>query len=179
MGGRDYLRCEKARLEIIKITGNENIFFKELDLTSFDSIIKFAREFSESEERLDVLVNNAGVLGCPRTLTADGYEMHIGVNYVGHFLLVHCLLKLLKKSAPSRIVVVASYTHRWASLKMDDLNSEKSYNRLYAYCHSKLANVMFTRSLAKRLKGTGVTVNCLHPGVIRTEILKSMHPFML
>lgn len=179
MACRDYLRCEKARLEIIKITGNENIFFKELDLTSFDSIINFAREFSESEDRLDVLINNAGVLGCPRTLTAEGFEMHIGVNYVGHFLLVDCLMKLLKKSAPSRIVVVASYTHRWTSLQVDDLNSEKSYGRFNAYYHSKLANVMFTRSLAKRLEGTGVTINCLHPGVIKTEILKSMHPLML
>lgn len=171
MACRDFKRCEAARLEIVEKTQNPNVFNRSLDLGSMESIRRFASEFIAEQTRLDVLVNNAGLMG-PRRLTADGFEMLLGVNHMGHFLLTNLLLDLLKKSKPSRIVVVSSMAHRMGKLKKDDLNSEKSYKEFNAYAHSKLANMLFMRELSKRLKGTGVTVNAVHPGAVKTEISK-------
>lgn len=171
MACRDFKRCEAARQDILKLSNNPNVFNRTLDLGSLESIRKFAREFIAEESRLDVLVNNAGLMG-PRRETVDGFEMLIGVNHLGHFLLTNLLLDLLKKSAPSRIVVVSSVAHKWGKLKKDDFNSEKSYKAFPAYCHSKLANMLFTRELSKRLSGTGVTVNSVHPGSVKTEIFR-------
>lgn len=106
----------------------------------------------------------------PKMLTKDGFEMQIGVNHMGHFLLTNLLLDMLKSSAPSRIVVLSSIAHHFGSINQDDLNSEKSYNKFKAYSQSKLANVLFSRELSKRLMGTGVTVNSVHPGVVKTEL---------
>lgn len=117
-----------------------------------------------------MLINNAGVFQCPYTKTEDGFEMQFGVNHLGHFLLTHLLLGLLKSSAPSRIVVVSSKLYKYGEINFDDLNSEKSYNRGAAYSRSKLANILYTRELARRLEGTGVTVNVLHPGIVRTNL---------
>ncbi|KAG9486170.1 hypothetical protein GDO78_008972 [Eleutherodactylus coqui] len=122
------------------------------------------------EPRIDVLINNAGVFQCPYTKTEDGFEMQFGVNHLGHFLLTHLLLGLLKSSAPSRIVVVSSKLYKYGEINFDDLNSEKSYSRSFAYSRSKLANILFTRELARRLEGSGVTVNVLHPGIVRTNL---------
>lgn len=171
MACRDFNRCETARLEIVEESKNPNVFNRTLDLGSLESIRKFAKDFIAEESRLDVLVNNAGLMG-PRKLTADGFEMLLGVNHMGHFLLTNLLLDLLKKSSPSRIVVVSSMAHRMGKLQKDDLNSEKSYKEFAAYANSKLANMLFMRELAKRLKGTGVTVNAIHPGAVKTEISK-------
>lgn len=169
MACRDFKRCEAARLEIVEQSKNQNVFNRTLDLGSLQSIRKFARDFIAEETRLDVLVNNAGLMG-PRRETVDGFEMLMGVNHMGHFLLTHLLLDLLKKSAPSRIVIVSSMAHRWGKLKKDDLNSEKTYKAFPAYCQSKLANLLFMRELVRRLEGSGVTVNAAHPGAVRTEI---------
>lgn len=109
-------------------------------------------------------------MNLPRWETKEGFEMQIGVNHMGHFLLTNLLLDTLKASAPSRIVVVSSMAHVMGSIRKNDLNSEKSYNKYMAYCQSKLANVLFSRELSKRLQGTGVTVNSLHPGVVQTEL---------
>lgn len=109
-------------------------------------------------------------MAMPRILTKDGFEMQIGVNHMGHFLLTNLLLDMLKSSAPSRIVVLSSIAHRFGNINKDDLNSEKSYNKFQAYSQSKLANVMFSRELSKRLNGTGVTVNSVHPGIVKTEL---------
>lgn len=119
---------------------------------------------------MDILINNAGVMAMPHTLTKDGFEMQIGVNHMGHFLLTNLLLDMLKSSAPSRIVVLSSLAHMWGRINKDDLNSEKSYNKFKAYSQSKLANVLFSHELAKRLTGSGVTVNSVHPGVVKTEL---------
>ncbi|XP_041447735.1 retinol dehydrogenase 13 [Drosophila obscura] len=170
MACRDINRCERARLEIVSETNNKNIFSRVLDLSSLDSIREFAAGFKKEQDKLHVLINNAGVMRCPKALTKDGFEMQLGVNHMGHFLLTNLLLDVLKKSAPSRIVVVSSLAHTRGAINVDDLNSEKSYSEADAYSQSKLANVLFTRELAKRLEGTRVTVNSLHPGVVDTEL---------
>nr|XP_044248966.1 retinol dehydrogenase 13 [Drosophila takahashii] len=173
MACRDMHRCEKARQDIIRESGNNNIFARELDLSSLESIRNFAVGFTEEQDKLHVLINNAGVMHCPKTLTKDGFEMQLGVNHMGHFLLTHLLLDVLKKTEPSRIVVVSSSAHSLGSINVDDLNSEKSYGKIAAYTQSKLANILFTRELAKRLEGTGVTVNALHPGAVDTELMRT------
>lgn len=113
---------------------------------------------------------------CPKSKTEDGFEMQFGVNHLGHFLLTNCLLDLLKKSAPSRIVIVSSLAHERGRIHFDDINLDKDYNRERSYYQSKLANVLFCRELATRLQGTGVTVYSLHPGVIRTELARHLYP---
>lgn len=124
-------------------------------------------------------MNNAGVMACPKMLTTDGFEMQIGVNHLGHFLLTNLLLDLLKASAPSRIVVVSSMGHTFTDINKEDFNSEQSYAKIKAYSQSKLANVLFARELSKRLQNTGVTANSLHPGVVNTELGRYMvNPFV-
>ncbi|XP_017014767.2 retinol dehydrogenase 13 [Drosophila takahashii] len=177
MACRDMRKCEQARQEIIEATNNENVFARELDLCSMKSIRNFAAGFKREQNKLHILINNAGIMDCPKMLTKDGFEMQIGVNHMGHFLLTLLLLDVLKSSAPSRIVVLSSIAHRLGRIKRDDLNSEKSYDRKMAYCQSKLANILFTRELSKRLGGTGVTVNALHPGVVNTELFRNT-PFL-
>lgn len=122
-----------------------------------------------------MLVNNAGVYQCPYTKTEDGFEMQFGVNHLGHFLLTHLLLDLLKKSAPSRIVVVSSKLYKHGHINFEDLNSEQSYDKAFAYSRSKLANLLFTCELARRLEGSGVTVNALSPGIVRTNLGRHVH----
>nr|XP_016940490.1 retinol dehydrogenase 13 [Drosophila suzukii] len=177
MACRDMRKCQQARQEIIKATNNHNVFARELDLCSMKSIRNFADGFKQEQNKLHILINNAGIMDCPKMLTKDGFEMQIGVNHMGHFLLTLLLLDVLKSSAPSRIVVLSSIAHRFGRIKRDDLNSEKSYDRKMAYCQSKLANILFTRELSKRLEGTGVTVNALHPGVVNTELFRNT-PFL-
>lgn len=126
--------------------------------------------FLEEEPRLDILICNAGVMNLPRLETKDGFEMQIGTNHMGHFLLTNLLLDRLKECAPSRIVIVSSIGHKFGRINREDLNSEKSYNKFRAYFQSKLANVLFARELSKRLHGTGVTANSLHPGYVNTEL---------
>lgn len=124
------------------------------------------------EKRLDILINNAAVV-TKRALTVDGLEMQFAVNHLGPFLLTNLLLVTLKSSAPSRIVNVSSEAHRYGKIIRDDLMGEKSYTSFTAYGHTKLANVMFTRVLAKKLQGTKVTANSLHPGLVNTDILRN------
>lgn len=132
--------------------------------------------FRDDEPKLDILINNAGVMMCPKMMTRNGFEVQIGVNHLGHFLLTNLLLDRLITAAPSRIVVVSSLAHVFGSINKEDLNSEKSYNRYKAYFQSKLANILFTRYLAKKLDGTGVTVNALHPGAVNTELQRHITP---
>lgn len=174
MACRDAKKCDEARDDIIARTGNSHVYSRQLDLASLASVRSFAKKFVEDETRLDILINNAGVMAMPRTLTTDGFEMQLGVNHMGHFLLTNLLLDLLKSSAPSRIVVLSSMAHRWGAINREDLNSEKNYNKFRAYSQSKLANVLFVRELNKRLAGTSVTANALHPGVVKTELGRHM-----
>lgn len=167
---RDMSRAHKAAEEVRKRSGNGNVTVKMLNLASLQSVRDLAKEVQQSEERLDILINNAGVMMCPKWHTDDGIEMQIGVNHMGHFLLTNLLLDLLKESAPSRIVNVASVAHERGKIHFNDINLDKDYDRYKSYYQSKLANVLFTRELAVKLKGTGVTTYALHPGVIRTEL---------
>ena len=144
-----------------------------LDLGDFASIRAFAAAFAEHFPRLDVLVNNAGLTMRTRGATKDGLETTFGVNHVGTALLTRELLPVLERSAPSRIVVVSSDLHYRGKMVWDDLQQSRgSFRGLAAYNQSKLANVLFTKALARRLQGKGVTVNALHPGVVATELTR-------
>lgn len=168
---RDAGRGEKALEEIRRKAANADIELAVCDLASFDSIEAFSERFLKTHSRLDVLINNAGVLKPRREETKDGFERHFGVNHLGHFLLTNRLLPLLLKSAKARIVVVSSSAHRSGRICFDDLNLTRGYNVWRGYSQSKLANVLFTYELARRLSGTGVTVNCLDPGIVGTDIV--------
>ncbi|KAI4899091.1 hypothetical protein NFI96_027800, partial [Prochilodus magdalenae] len=153
MACRDISKAEAARKEITEESGNHNIVIRKLDLADTRSIREFAEIVNKEEKELHILLNNAGIMMCPYTKTADGFEMQFGVNHLGHFLLTFLLIDLLKKSAPSRIIILSSMAHSWSTIKLDDINSEKSYHSRRAYGQSKLANILCTRSLAKRLTG--------------------------
>lgn len=140
-----------------------------------ESIRDFSKRFHELESHLHILVNNAGVMACPKAHTKDGFEMQLGTNHLGHFLLTNLLLDLLKQSVPSRIVIVSSEGHKMSGIRKDDLMSENSYSPWKAYSQSKLANILFGRELSKKLEGTGVTVNSCHPGVVQTELGRHMN----
>ena len=175
MACRDLKKGEAALKDIVERTGSKKVVLKQLDLASMKSIRKFAEDINMNEPELHVLINNAG-LGCQpqKTKTEDGFEMTMGVNHLGHFLLTNLLLDLLKKSTPSRIVVVSSSAHKDQAqgMRFDNINSEKFYNKFDAYGQSKLANILFAKELAKRLEGSDVTVNSLHPGLIITEFFR-------
>ncbi|XP_053314530.1 retinol dehydrogenase 13 [Spea bombifrons] len=171
MACRDMGKCEAAAKEIRGKTLNHNVFAKHLDLASIKSIKEFAKTIRNEEEHVDILINNAAVMRCPKWKTEDNFEMQFGVNHLGHFLLTNLLLEKLKKSGNSRIINVSSLAHVAGDIDFDDLNWEKKkYNTKAAYCQSKLANVLFTNELARRLQGTRVTANSLHPGVADTEL---------
>ncbi|XP_060618436.2 retinol dehydrogenase 12-like [Anolis sagrei] len=175
-GARVIIACrntekgETVAQEIQTETGNQQVIVKKLDLSDTKSIRTFAEHFLKEEDKLHILINNAGVMFCPYSKTADGFEMQFGVNHLGHFLLTFLLLGRLKESAPARIVNVSSMVHIFGKIYFQDLQGEKGYNAYFAYYQSKLANILFTRELAGRLQGTGVTVNALHPGSVLSEL---------
>ncbi|XP_049918308.1 retinol dehydrogenase 14-like [Epinephelus moara] len=177
MACRDLSRAEEAAREIRQETraDSSQLVVKQLDLASLTSVHTFCQDIIKEEPRLDVLINNAGIYQCPYTKTEDGFEMQFGVNHLGHFLLTNLLLDLLKQSAPSRIVVVSSKLYKHGHINFEDLNSEQSYNKAFAYSRSKLANLLFTCELAQRLEGSGVTVNALTPGIVRTNLGRHVH----
>src|SRR5712691_4851798 len=170
MACRDATRGEAARQDIIRGSGNPHVALMIVDLAREASTRALADEFQRTYPRLDVLINNAGVYTSHREMTTDGLERQFEVNYLSGFLLTHLLLDLLKKSAPSRIVNVSSSAHMGGTIRFEDLQGERRYGGFRAYNQSKLAQVLFTRELARRLEGTGVTVNACHPGVIRTNL---------
>ena len=165
---RDKDKGEAALLEIRTVSGNKNIDMMLSDLSSQDSVRELAHDFKARYKKLHVLINNAGVFLPKRVTTADGLEATFATNHLGHFLLTNLLLDTLKSSAPSRIINITSAAHRGTEIEFEDLQGEKRYRGWHAYSQSKLANVLFTYELAKRLEGTQVTVNCLHPGGVRT-----------
>ena len=181
MACRDMKRGEDALNDVAEKTGSSKLVLKQLDLASLASVRALAEDINNTEPELNVLINNAGVM-VPSELqrTQDGFEIQMGVNHLGHFLLTNLLIDLLKSSQPSRIVVVSSMAHSSAtssSFNFENMNSEKYYSKWDAYCQSKLANILFTRELAKRLEGTGVTANSLHPGAIKTELQRHIGTF--
>ncbi|KAF7644187.1 hypothetical protein LDENG_00226310 [Lucifuga dentata] len=172
---RDRKRAEAAIQEIIQATGSSQVVFMQLDLASLQSVRSFAESFLQSESRLDVLINNAGLMN--RGKTPDGFGMIFGVNHLGHFLLTALLLECLKQSTPSRVVTVASTGYRLGHVDFSCLTAHRDLalgdsdmQIFQKYCHSKLCNILFTYELAKRLQGTGVTCYSLHPGCIKTDI---------
>lgn len=161
-----------AALEAIqKRTGNPTLELLQADFRSPSSVRHLADEFKKRHDRLHVLVNNAGVICKKRSVTEDGLETQFAVNYLAPFVLTHLLLDRLRSGAPSRIVNVSSNVHHGASIDFEDLQHRKSYRPNQVYAETKLANIIFTYELARRLKGDGVTVNCLHPGVVATNML--------
>ncbi len=169
---RDPAKGEAAAAEVRAAVPGSAVEVVDLDLASFASIRRCAAEVGRRADRLDVLVNNAGLVQTQWRLTEDGFETTFGVNHLGPFLLTGLLRDQLVASTPARVVVVASAAHRGASAGLDfeDLQSERSYRPLTAYSRSKLANIYFTRELARRLAGTGVTANSLHPGFVASRL---------
>jgi len=167
---RNMKKCLKARQEVIEDSNNERIYCCECDLSSQQSIRDFAERFKKERNRLDILINNAGVMKCKKDLTKEGIELQLGVNHMGHFLLTNLLLDVLKASKFSRILVVTDQDYVKGHIDKDDLNSERKYDKGGAYYQSKLANILFVRELAKRLEGTSVTVNAVNPGKADTYI---------
>lgn len=171
MVGRDAGRTERALEEVKRRSGSNDVSTLLCDFSSQAQVRALADAFRARHSRLDVLVNNAGSVNATRTLTVDGLETTFAVNHLGYHLLTNLLLDLLEKSAPARIVNVASEAHRQGVIDFDNLQFEKGgYGTLKAYANSKLANILFTRELSRRLAGKNVTVNCLHPGVVDTGI---------
>lgn len=149
------------------------------DLASMNAIREFADAFRAKHDRLHILINNAGIWEMKRRESADGIEMNFAVNHLAPFLLTNLLLDIIKASAPARIVNVSSMIHKRTRMKFDDLEKKKRWSSMHAYAQSKLANVLFTRKLARYLEGSGVIVNCLHPGVVNTRLFDQMPSFML
>jgi NAD(P)-dependent dehydrogenase (short-subunit alcohol dehydrogenase family) len=167
---RSRQRGEEALAEVRRSSGNHAAELMLCDLGSRKSILDFCSMFRDRYHRLDVLVNNAGVVLPGRHETTDGFELQFGVNHLGPFLLTGLLIDLLIASAPARIVNVASGAHKIGKIHFEDVNLKKNYRVWRAYAQSKLANIMFTYELAERLKNRGVTVNCLHPGAVATNM---------
>jgi NAD(P)-dependent dehydrogenase (short-subunit alcohol dehydrogenase family) len=167
--GRNPERTAATVKHLTQETGNAAIDGLVADLSAQAQVRRLAQEFQERYGRLDVLVNNAGALFATRQFSIDGIEMTFALNHLGYFLLTHLLLDTLRGSAPARIVNVSSDAHRRGHMDFGDLQGQRRYGGWRAYAQSKLANVLFTYELARRLEGSGVTVNALHPGFVATR----------
>lgn len=166
--GRDPTKGARAVAELKASSGNPRIEFLQADFASLADVRRLAAEVAQRAPRIDVLVNNAGGVFAKRTLSQDGHELTFAVNHLAPFLLTHLLLDTLK-GAPARIVTTSSEAHRRANIAFDDLQSARRYSPMGVYGSSKLANILFTRVLAKRLAGTAITATCLHPGFVKTS----------
>lgn len=168
---RNVEKAEEAAEEIRKATEGDVVVHK-LDLSSLATVRECAEQLGNSLEKIDILINNAGIMACPEMRTTEGFEMQIGTNHFGHFLLTNLLMPQLKKAAPhARIINVSSMAHIRGHMQWDDINFDKTpYNAIQAYGQSKLANVLFTKELARKGEGSGVNAYALHPGVINTEL---------
>lgn len=170
---RNPRRGEKTVRWIRKKSGNDEVHLLIADLSRQQDIFRAAADFKRRFERLDVLVNNAGVLTRKRRLTPEGFELQFFVNHLAYYLFTGSLLDVLRRSAPSRIVNMASTAHSRGVLEFDNLQGERRYNGWQQYSNTKLANIVFTCELARRLEGSGVTANCVHPGVIHTNLMSN------
>ena len=176
--GRDAGRSEETLAAIRAATGRTDVEVVRGDFASLAGVRGIADELSRKTEKIDVLVNTAGVTVLKRTTTADGFETTFAVNHLGYFLLTGLLLPRLRAAAPgARIVNVASDAHRWGVLDLDDLQNERDFKGMKVYGQSKTANILFTRELARRLEGSGVTANSLHPGAIATRLGRGNGPW--
>ncbi len=167
--GRNREKCIAAVAEIKRQTGNPQVDWLLADLSSQQAIRRLAADFLDRFPRLDVLVNNAGAMFLERRESVDGIEMTYALNHLGYYLLTRLLLERLRTTAPARIINVSSAAHERVSLEFGDLESRRGYRGFRAYARSKLANLLFTYELARRLEGSRVSVNALHPGVVATN----------
>lgn len=171
---RDMGRGRAAVEEIRNRSGSNDVDVLQLDLAQLASVRRLAEAFLRRHDRLDVLINNAGLVQMHRSETVDGYETTFAVNHLGHFLLTRLLLDCIRASAPSRIVVVSSHAHKQArrGLDFDDLQSERKFSAFGVYAKTKLANIYLSCELARRLANTGVTANALHPGFVASRFAR-------
>jgi NAD(P)-dependent dehydrogenase (short-subunit alcohol dehydrogenase family) len=173
---RDPDRAEQARKELAAATGNERIEFLQADLAEWSSVRRAVEDFRARYDRLDVLMNCAGALYPRRTVSIEGVEMTLAVEFLGHFRLTNLLLDVLKRSAPARVLTVTGNAGplRFARIYFDDLQLEKGYNPAKAKLQAELAKALFAIELARRLEGSGVTSNAFHPGLIRSRMLRNL-----
>jgi len=167
---RNKERGEAALVEVKSLSGNDKVDLMLCDLGSLRQIRSFCQQFKAKYDKLHVLVNNASVILPGRHETLDGNELHFGVNHLGPFLLTNLLLDTIIGSGPARIINVSSGAHKAGRINFEDINAKKKYSFWRAYSNAKLATVLFTYELARRLEGTGVTANCLHPGAVATNM---------
>ena len=170
-------KAEKMKREVLQDTGRE-VFLHKVDLASLGSVRECVTELQGCLEKIDILINNAGVATCPLWRTSEGYELQFGTNHVGHFLLTTELLPLLRKSGKARVVVVSSKVHKFGKINFDDLHwRTRPYDSFGAYSQSKLANNLFATELARRETEckSGVSVYCVHPGTVKTEIIRHVN----
>ncbi|GAB1603629.1 retinol dehydrogenase 11-like, partial [Argonauta hians] len=171
-------KAKDAVLKIIGATGNRHVVFRKLDTSSLKSVREFAAQILKEESRLDILINNAGILSNEPILTEDGLQLTYATNHFGSFLLTNLLLKLLKSSKPSRIVNVSSDGHLVGNIYFENMTKPMGIEKRTSYFGSKLANVLFTHELAKRLQGEGVTAYSLHPGLVSSSLIDHWHPIL-
>ncbi len=175
---RDKERGDKAQKEIIEQTGNNQVDLLLCDLSSKEQIQKLVKEFKEKYQNLHILINNAGIMLKKRELSVDGIEMNFAVHVIAPFLLTNLLLDVLKKSTPSRIINVTSAAHRRAKIDFEDLqNKNKKYRLFTVYGISKLGEMLITYELSRKLEGTGVTANAVHPGLVNTNLGRDQSNF--
>lgn len=167
---RDAQKGEDTKAEIITETKNSNVEYFVADLSSLAAVRKLAADIQSKYQKLDVLINNAGVLPQTREESLDGIELNLAVNFLAPFLLTNLLLPLLKNANGARVINVSSTVHNEGTIDFDDLESKKHFDRYQAYGQSKLALILWSKLAAKEFKDRGVTINCLHPGVIGTEM---------
>jgi len=182
--GRNWEHCEATVSMIKSETGNQNVGYLLADFSRLDDVRKLAADYKAKYRRLDVLINNAGGVYMDRKETADGYEMTLQVNYLSHFLLTNMLLNVIRSSAPSRIINVSSRAHERGRIRFDDLMGGAGFSGWAAYSQSKLANILFTYELARRLEASKVTCNALHPGFVASNfgmnnrMMRILRPFI-
>ncbi|MBK0403112.1 SDR family oxidoreductase [Adhaeribacter sp. BT258] len=169
---------ESARQEIMAKTGNQNVMLFQADLSLMREVRRVAKEINDKFPRLDILINNAGMMPGKRTVTSEGFELSWATNYLSVFLLTNLLLDKLMAAESARIINVSSEVHRLGQINLQDMHKPGKYSSITAYADSKLATIMFTYELARRLELTGITANCLHPGVVATNVTGQAHTAM-
>ena len=170
--GRDKAKGEAVEAKLKKETNNLQLFFMQADFNSAQAVNDFAEAFKRRFKKLHILIHNAGTIQKERRTTVDGFEYTMFVNYFAPFLLTNALLNMMRRSAPARIINVSDASHQVVQLNINDLQNEKKYNGRDVYNQSKLALIYFTYELAKRVETAGITVNALHPGVVKTDFYK-------
>ncbi len=170
---RDMDKGREVQAKIIQASQNEDVHVLECDLGSLKNVQNFAMQFSNTFDQLDVLINNAGVLHETYTKTSDGLEATFAINHLSHFLLTHLVLDQLMQSNYARIINVSSAAHRGADIYFEDIQLNENYGMMRAYGQSKLANILFTRSLSEKYSSKGITANAMHPGMVNTKIIRN------